>query len=50
MNEIVQANKLVMHVVGDTGDQRGKEMDFVAGMLTTDYDASTAGPRGRERL
>ncbi len=43
MNEIVQANKLVMHVVGDTGDERGKEMDFVAGMLTTDYDASPAG-------
>jgi acid phosphatase type 7 len=37
---ITDAGKLVIHTVGDTGDARGKEMDFVAAMLTADYDAS----------
>jgi acid phosphatase type 7 len=36
--------KLVFHSVGDTGDERGKEMDFVAAMMTDDYDA---GPEGK---
>jgi acid phosphatase type 7 len=36
-------SKLVFHSVGDTGDERGKEMDFVAAMMTQDYDNSPAG-------
>jgi hypothetical protein len=41
--DIVKTGKLVFHSVGDTGDERGKEMDFVARMLTDDYDASPEG-------
>ncbi len=37
------AGKLVLHVVGDTGDERGKQMDFVADMMTADYHASPDG-------
>jgi calcineurin-like phosphoesterase family protein len=33
----------VFHTVGDTGDERGKEMDFVAAMLTADYGGSPDG-------
>ena len=40
VQKITQAGKLVFHSVGDTGDERGKEMDFVARMMTGDYDAS----------
>jgi calcineurin-like phosphoesterase family protein len=40
VQKITQAGKLVFHTVGDTGDERGKEMDFVARMMTDDYDAS----------
>jgi hypothetical protein len=36
-------SKLVFHTVGDTGDERGKEMDFVADMMTQDYDSSAEG-------
>lgn len=36
-------SQLVFHCVGDTGDERGKEMDFVAAMMTADYDASADG-------
>jgi acid phosphatase type 7 len=36
-------SKLVFHSVGDTGDERGKEMDFVAAMMTQDYDNSPEG-------
>jgi acid phosphatase type 7 len=39
----IAATKLVFHTVGDTGDERGKEMDFVAEMMTQDYDASPEG-------
>jgi calcineurin-like phosphoesterase family protein len=42
VQKIEQVGKLVFHTVGDTGDERGKEMDFVARMLTEDYDASPA--------
>jgi hypothetical protein len=42
VQKIAQAGKLVFHSVGDTGDERGKEMDFVARMMTDDYDASPA--------
>ncbi len=41
--KIAQAGRLVFHTVGDTGDERGKEMDFVARMMTEDYDASPEG-------
>ena len=37
---IKNAGKLVFHTVGDTGDERGKQMDFVAALMTEDYDAS----------
>ena len=42
VERITQHGKLVFHSVGDTGDERGKEMDFVAEMMTDDYDASSA--------
>ena len=42
IGRITEAGKLVLHTVGDTGDYRGKEMDFVAAMMTADYDASPA--------
>jgi len=43
VQKIEHTGKLVFHSVGDTGDERGKEMDFVAGMMTTDYDESLDG-------
>jgi hypothetical protein len=43
VSRIQQGGKLVFHSVGDTGDYRGKEMDFVATMMASDYDASPAG-------
>lgn len=39
----IAKSKLVFHSVGDTGDERGKEMDFVAAMMTQDYDNSSEG-------
>ena len=39
----IAKTRLVFHTVGDTGDERGKEMDFVAGMMTEDYDNSADG-------
>jgi len=39
----IAASKLVFHTVGDTGDERGKEMDFVAEMMIQDYDSSPDG-------
>ena len=43
VQKIVAGGTLVFHSVGDTGDERGKEMDFVATMMTADYDASPVG-------
>jgi acid phosphatase type 7 len=43
VDNIVKSGKLVFHSIGDTGDERGKEMDFVAAMLTQDYDNSPEG-------
>jgi hypothetical protein len=43
VEKITQGGTLVFHSVGDTGDERGKEMDFVAAMMTNDYDASPQG-------
>jgi len=42
VQHIIQSGKLVFHTVGDTGDERGKEMDFVAALMTNDYTASPA--------
>lgn len=39
----IASTKLVFHSVGDTGDERGKEMDFVAALMTQDYDNSLDG-------
>jgi len=39
----IAKSKLVFHTVGDTGDERGKQMDFVAAMMTQDYDNSPDG-------
>jgi acid phosphatase type 7 len=39
----IAKSKLVFHTVGDTGDERGKEMDFVATMMIQDYDNSADG-------
>ena len=39
----IAQTKLVFHTVGDTGDERGKQMDFVAAMMTEDYDESPPG-------
>src|SRR5208282_3133216 len=41
--KIEQSGKLVFHSVGDTGDERGKQMDFVATMMQHDYDNSPDG-------
>ncbi|HXC08747.1 MAG TPA: metallophosphoesterase [Steroidobacteraceae bacterium] len=41
--KITAAGKLVFHSIGDTGDERGKQMDFVAAMMTQDYVNSPAG-------
>lgn len=40
VEKIAKSEKLVFHSVGDTGDERGKQMDFVAAMMTFDYDNS----------
>jgi hypothetical protein len=39
-DQIASSGKLVFHATGDTGDDRGRQMDFVAAMLTADYDRS----------
>lgn len=36
IEQIEQAGVMVFHTVGDTGDYRGQQMDFVAEMMTTD--------------
>lgn len=43
VGKIESSGKLVFHSTGDTGDERGKQMDFVAAMMTQDYDDSPAG-------
>jgi hypothetical protein len=43
VGKIAKSGKLVFHSTGDTGDERGKQMDFVAAMMTEDYDNSPAG-------
>jgi acid phosphatase type 7 len=36
INNIVSTGSMVFHTVGDTGDYRGQQMDFVAEMMTQD--------------
>jgi acid phosphatase type 7 len=43
VDKIAKSGKLVFHSTGDTGDERGKQMDFVAAMMTQDYDNSPEG-------
>jgi acid phosphatase type 7 len=43
VTKIANGGKLVFHSVGDTGDERGQQMDFVAAMMTQDYDESPDG-------
>jgi hypothetical protein len=38
---IKDAGVLVFHSVGDTGDPRGQQQDFVAGMMTNDAETSS---------
>jgi hypothetical protein len=40
VKRIKDAGVLVCHTVGDTGDQRGQQQDFVAAMITQDAEAS----------
>ncbi len=40
VKQIEQSGTLVFHCIGDTGDARGQQMDFVAAMMTADYHAS----------
>ncbi|WP_158930937.1 metallophosphoesterase [Acidisphaera sp. S103] len=43
VQRITESGSLVFHTVGDTGDERGKQMDFVSAMMTEDYDAQPEG-------
>jgi acid phosphatase type 7 len=43
IERIEQAGVLVFHSVGDTGDKRGRQMDFVAALLTEDYEGQPVG-------
>jgi acid phosphatase type 7 len=40
ITRITEAGALVFHTVGDTGDYRGQQQDFVADMMTRDFDES----------
>jgi hypothetical protein len=43
VQRIKESGVLVFHTVGDTGDERGKQMDFVSAMMTADYEARPEG-------
>ncbi len=43
VTKITNSGRMVFHSVGDTGDERGRQMDFVAAMMTQDYDDSPDG-------
>ena len=43
VQRITASGALVFHTVGDTGDERGKQMDFVSAMMTEDYEAQPEG-------
>lgn len=42
---IEQAGTMVVHTVGDTGDYRGQQQDFVAAMMTADAAGLPAGQK-----
>ncbi len=42
VTSITNAGVLVCHAVGDTGDYRGQEQDFVAGLMEQDVEGSPA--------
>jgi hypothetical protein len=43
VNAIVAAGTMVVHTVGDTGDYRGQQQDFVAALLTADANDLPVG-------
>jgi hypothetical protein len=43
VQKIIDTGVLVCHTVGDTGDYRGRQQDFVAAMMTADADALPDG-------
>jgi hypothetical protein len=43
VEKIASSGQLVFQTVGDTGDERGLQMDFVAAMMTEDYEKSDDG-------
>jgi len=45
INSIKAAGFMVCHSVGDTGDYRGRQQDFVAAMMTQDTDNSPDGKK-----
>jgi acid phosphatase type 7 len=45
LKTITDAGVLVCHTVGDTGDYRGRQQDFVAGMMTADAGALPEGKK-----
>jgi acid phosphatase type 7 len=45
VNAIVSSHSMVFHTVGDTGDHRGDEMDFVAEMMTADAQKQPANKK-----
>ena len=47
---IENAGVLVCHTVGDTGDFRGQQQDFVAAMLTQDAQQLAVGRKNLRRL
>jgi acid phosphatase type 7 len=40
LKAITDAGLLICHTVGDTGDARGQQQDFVAAMMTADFQSS----------
>lgn len=45
IQSIVKAGVMACHTVGDTGDYRGRQQDFVAQMMTNDAQASPANKK-----
>jgi hypothetical protein len=45
IDKIRQAGVMVVHTVGDTGDYRGRQQDFVAGLMTADAEALPDGQK-----
>jgi acid phosphatase type 7 len=42
IQQITDAGIIVVHTVGDTGDYRGQQQDFVAAMMSQDVESSSA--------